>query len=66
MFTGLALAEIIKVAGSDDKDKEALETSEGQRGTQFNLSALGRWLNGENYEMARRRYCYVFELFGAT
>ena len=38
---------IIKVAGSDDKDEEALQTSEGQRGTQFNVDALTRWLSGK-------------------
>ncbi|MEA4895130.1 MAG: hypothetical protein VB064_07690 [Oscillospiraceae bacterium] len=46
MFTGLSILGLIRVAGSDDKDKEALETSEGQRGTQFNLSATMRYLSG--------------------
>ena len=48
MFTALALKGIIKVAGADDKDKEALQTSEGQSGTQFNISALNRWINGKS------------------
>ena len=43
-----ALKGIITVAGSDDKDREASEKADGLSGTQLNLSALGRWLSGED------------------
>ena len=48
-FAVLAGAGIMNVAG-DDKDKEALEKSEGVSGTQLNLSALNRWIAGESTE----------------
>lgn len=47
-FAVLAGAGIMNVAGDDDKDKEALEKSEGVSGTQLNLSALNRWIDGES------------------
>lgn len=49
-FAVLAGAGIMNVAGDDDKDKEALEKSEGVSGTQLNLSALNRWMAGESTE----------------
>lgn len=49
-FAVLAGASIMNVAGDDDKDKEALEKSEGVSGTQLNLSALNRWIAGESTE----------------
>lgn len=49
-FAVLAGAGITNVAGDDDKDKEALEKSEGVSGTQLNLSALNRWIAGESTE----------------
>lgn len=49
-FAVLAGAGIMNVAGDDDKDKEALEKSEGVSGTQLNLSALSRWIAGESTE----------------
>ncbi len=49
-FAMLAGAGIMNVAGDDDKDKEALEKSEGVSGTQLNLSALNRWIAGESTE----------------
>lgn len=45
-FAVLAGAGIMKVAGDDDKDKEALEKSEGVNGTQLNTSALVRLVSG--------------------
>lgn len=45
-FAVLAVAGIMKVAGDDDKDKEALEKSEGVSGTQLNTSALVRLVSG--------------------
>lgn len=45
-FAVLAGAGIMKVAGDDDKDKEALEKSEGVTGTQLNTSALVRLISG--------------------
>lgn len=50
LFAVLAGAGIMNVAGDDDKDKEALEKSEGVSGTQLNLSALNRWIAGESTE----------------
>lgn len=50
LFAVLAGAGIMNVAGDDDKDKEALEKSEGITGTQLNLSALNRWIAGESTE----------------
>ena len=50
MLTGLAIKGLIRVTGSDDKDKEALQKSEGQNGTQFNLSATMRYLTGGSAE----------------
>lgn len=49
-FAVLAGAGIMNVAGDDDKDKEALEKSEGVSGTQLNLGALNRWIAGESTE----------------
>lgn len=45
-FAVLAGAGIMNVAGDDDKDKEALEKSEGVSGTQLNTSALVRLVSG--------------------
>lgn len=45
-FAVLSGAGIMKVAGDDDKDKEALEKSEGVSGTQLNTSALARLVSG--------------------
>ena len=50
LFAVLAGAGVMNVAGDDDKDKEALEKSEGVSGTQLNLSALNRWIAGESTE----------------
>lgn len=47
-FAVLAGAGLMKVAGDDDKDKEALERSEGVNGTQLNTSALVRLVSGES------------------
>lgn len=47
-FAVLAGAGLMKVAGDDDKDKEALEKSEGVSGTQLNTSALVRLISGES------------------
>ena len=49
-FGALALAGLINVAGAEDKDKEALERAQGKNGTQWNLSATMRWLNGKGTE----------------
>lgn len=49
-FAALALKGILNVAGSDDKDEAALDTGEGMSGTQLNLSALMRLMNGESTE----------------
>ena len=49
-FAALALKGVLNVAGSDDKDEAALGTGEGMSGTQLNLSALMRLLNGESTE----------------
>ena len=50
LFAVLAGAGVMNVAGDDDKDKEALEKSEGVSGTQLNISALNRWIAGESTE----------------
>lgn len=50
LFAVLAGAGVMNVAGDDDKDKEALEKSEGVSGTQLNLSALNRLIAGESTE----------------
>ena len=50
LFAVLAGAGVMNVAGDKDKDKEALEKSEGITGTQLNLSALNRWIAGESTE----------------
>lgn len=50
MFAGLAMKGILKVTGSDDKDKDALERSEGMSGTQLNVDALSRWVKGKSAE----------------
>ena len=47
----LALKGVIRTSQEDDKDKAALEKSEGLSGTQLNLSALGRLLSGEDSSM---------------
>ena len=44
----LSAKGIIKVARGDDKDKTALEKSEGRNGLQINLSAFKRLLGGED------------------
>ena len=49
-FGAMALAGLLNVAGAEDKDKEALERAQGKSGTQWNLSATLRWLNGEGAE----------------
>lgn len=49
-FAGLAVKGVLKVVGSDDKDKDALEMAEGQSGTQLNLDALSRWAKGKTTE----------------
>ena len=49
-FAALALKGILNVAGSDDPDERTLDSSEGLSGTQLNLSALGRWINGKSTE----------------
>lgn len=48
IFTALALKGILTVA-SDDDEKD-LDRTEGLNGTQLNLSAAWRWLNGESTE----------------
>lgn len=45
-FAALAAKGLIDVAGADDEDKEALEKAQGKTGTQWNLSATLRALNG--------------------
>lgn len=50
LFAVLAGSGVMNVAGDDDKDKEALEKSEGVSGTQLNLSALNRLIAGESTE----------------
>lgn len=50
IFTALAAKGLLHAAGSDDKDKDALERAEGVEGTQINLSATRRWLRGESAE----------------
>ena len=50
LFAVLAGAGVMNVAGDDDKDKEALEKSDGVSGTQLNLSALNRLIAGESTE----------------
>lgn len=50
LFAVLAGAGVMNVAGDKDKDKEALEKSEGITGTQLNLSALNRLIAGESTE----------------
>ena len=49
-FAALAAKGLIDVAGDDDKDKEALEKAQGRTGTQWNLSATLRSLNGDSEE----------------
>ncbi len=50
LFTVLALRDWIRIAGSDDKDKDALARSEGQNGIQLNLSVAERDMNGKSTE----------------
>ena len=48
-FAMLAAKGLLKRAGDeDDADAKALKASEGISGTQLNLSALGRWIEGES------------------
>jgi hypothetical protein len=49
-FAALALQGVLNVAGSDDDDERAFDTGENLSGTQFNLSAAERWLNGDSVE----------------
>lgn len=49
LFTMLAGKGILRRADDeDDADAKALKASEGISGTQLNLSALGRWIEGES------------------
>ena len=49
LFTMLAGKGILRRADDeDDADAKALRASEGISGTQLNLSALGRWIEGES------------------
>ena len=50
LCTVFASQGIIKVFDDSDKDKRGLEQSEGMTGTQFNVSAALRAMNGENTE----------------
>lgn len=51
LFTMLAGKGILRRADDeDDADAKALRASEGISGTQLNLSALGRWIEGESPE----------------
>lgn len=51
LFTMLAGKGILRRADDeDDADAKALKASEGISGTQLNLSALGRWIEGESPE----------------
>lgn len=51
LFTMLAAKGLLKRADDeDDADAKALKASEGISGTQLNLSALGRWIEGESPE----------------
>ena len=53
-FAAMALKGVLHVEGDDeDKDVDALRASEGMSGTQLNLSALGRMLNGESTQWQR-------------
>lgn len=50
-FAMLAAKGLLKRADDeDDADAKALKASEGISGTQLNLSALGRWIEGESPE----------------
>ena len=49
-FGVLAAKGLIDVSGDEDADKEALEKAQGKIGTQWNLSATPRALNGESTE----------------
>jgi len=48
MFTALAAKGVINVFNDDDKNKSTFERDEGKTGTQFNLSALNRWIDGKS------------------
>lgn len=51
LFTMLAGKGILRRADDeDDADAKALKAAEGISGTQLNLSALGRWIEGESPE----------------
>lgn len=49
-FAALAIKGIIDVADSEDPDKNALEKAQGKTGTQWNISATLRALDGESTE----------------
>ena len=49
-FTALAAKGLIDVAGADDEDKEAMEKAQGKTGTQWNLTATIRAINGGSSE----------------
>ena len=49
-FAALSLKGIIDVADSEDPDKNALEKAQGKTGTQWNISATLRALDGESTE----------------
>lgn len=49
-FAALAAKGLIVVAGADDDDKEAMEKAQGKTGTQWNLTATLRALNGGSTE----------------
>lgn len=51
LFTMLARKGILRRADDeDDADAKALKAAEGISGTQLNVSALGRWIEGESPE----------------
>ena len=47
-FAMLALKGLLKISDDDDDDWKRLDSSEGLSDTQVNISAVGRWLNGES------------------
>ena len=49
-FGALSVNGLIDVAGGDDEDKEALEKAQGKSGTQWNLSATVRAIDGGSKE----------------
>ena len=50
VFTAASVAGLIKVHNDEDKDKRALDQSQGLSGAQLNLDGLQRGLNGESTE----------------